>query len=267
MSEKIQVFERTNSSTPAAIDKIKNKLMDFYSNPELYLNTLNLKVSGYEKESIVDGPGIRYTIFVQGCLSNCKGCHNPQTHSLTDGEDVRIKDIYDDILSSKLVNGVTFSGGEPFLQAKSLACLGYFLKKKFNLISYSGYDIFDIWKRMKYDAYVALYLNQLDIVIEGPYVDELRTLELKFRGSKNQRVVLVKESLKQGKVIFDNNIFELNKMRNLSMLLDRESITLEENSDTIIDIINNIQDNGLLSTEESKWWIDSLFKERKRKQY
>ena len=83
-----------------------------------------IKVSGIIKESIVDGPGIRYTVFVQGCPHHCEGCHNPQTHPFEGGTEKSVEEIFEDIKKNPLLSGVTFSGGEPFCQACELAKLG-----------------------------------------------------------------------------------------------------------------------------------------------
>ena len=81
---------------------------------------MEIRIAGVVKESIVDGPGLRFTLFVQGCIHNCKGCHNPQTHDLNAGKLVKSETILKAIKDNPLLDGVTFSGGEPFLQPEAL---------------------------------------------------------------------------------------------------------------------------------------------------
>lgn len=91
---------------------------------------MKIRIAGISKESLVDGPGIRYVIFAQGCLHNCIGCHNPSTHPLDGGYLVDINEIYNDIISNKFIDGVTFSGGEPFLQVNEFTEIAKKLKEK-----------------------------------------------------------------------------------------------------------------------------------------
>ena len=82
-----------------------------------------LRIAGVQKESIVDGPGIRYVVFTQGCPHKCKGCHNPQTHDFNGGKDISIDELVSDIKKNPMIKGVTISGGEPFFQAKQVSKL------------------------------------------------------------------------------------------------------------------------------------------------
>lgn len=93
------------------------------------LSNITLRIAGIEYESIVDGPGMRNTVFTQGCKHNCKGCHNPQTHDLNGGYEISLSEIYDKITDNPLVTGITLSGGDPILQYKKLIPLVQELKK------------------------------------------------------------------------------------------------------------------------------------------
>lgn len=151
-----------------------------------------LRIAGTIEESFVDGPGVRYTIFCQGCLLNCKGCQNPQTHSLSGGILVSIDDLFNDIQKYKLVSGVTFSGGEPSLQAKELLELAKRLQESgYNIWMYSGYTIENLIKKPD----MLELLKYIDVLVDGPYIESEKTLDLPFRGSKNQRLINVKEYL------------------------------------------------------------------------
>lgn len=157
-----------------------------------------VRVAGKEEESIVDGPGLRYVLFVQGCPINCPGCQNPSTHDATAGESLSLGEIMQDIHKNPLIHGVTFSGGEPFCQSEVLAPLAMELKRQgYHLMSYTGYLMEDLLRRVNCLA----FLRTLDILVDGPFVLSKRSLELKFRGSSNQRVIDVPASLQKEKII------------------------------------------------------------------
>lgn len=165
--------------------------------PEILENTY-LRIAGVVQESIVDGPGIRYTIFTQGCPFRCEGCQNPQAQSLNGGMEVKLSVLYKEIRQNPLITGVTYSGGEPFIHTRPLIVLSKVLKEEgYNLWSYSGYT-FD---KLDGDFMRHELLEYLDVVVDGPFVHKLYSLDLDFRGSSNQRIINVQETLKAGKVI------------------------------------------------------------------
>ena len=156
-----------------------------------------LRIAGTVGESIVDGPGIRYVIFTQGCPHHCPGCHNPETHDFAGGHDVDTGTLLADIRRNPLVSGVTFSGGEPFAQAEGLLPLAQSLKADgLHLMAYSGYT----YEQLAADsrAEVRGLLGLLDLLVDGRFEQEHRSLELRFRGSTNQRVIDVPASLSAG---------------------------------------------------------------------
>ena len=126
-----------------------------------------LRIAGTVNDSITDGPGLRYAVFVQGCPHNCKGCHNPQTHDFAGGKEVDIMQLLDEGLQNPLLCGVTFSGGEPMCQARALAEL----------------------------------MKELDVLVDGPFVQAQRCYDAKFKGSSNQRVIDVQATLREGKPV------------------------------------------------------------------
>lgn len=161
-----------------------------------------IRVSGIIPESIVDGPGIRYTVFSQGCNHFCKGCHNPQTHNLNGGKEYDVEDIIKDIKKNPLLMGVTFSGGEPFLQAEQFARLAKLIKNLgLNIVTYTGYKFEDLIRSFDKEPGWKDLLENTDILIDGPYEQEKRNLLLRFRGSENQRILDVKESLASERAI------------------------------------------------------------------
>ena len=149
-----------------------------------------LRISGIVPESIVDGPGFRYVIFTQGCPHHCPGCHNPQTHDFDAGEWADGEAILREIRENTLLAGVTFSGGEPFCQAAPLAELAREIHKMGkNVFVYTGYVYEKLLEMAKTDEGIAALLAETDTLVDGPYVEALRDLELRFRGSSNQRII------------------------------------------------------------------------------
>ncbi len=162
---------------------------------------MQIKVSGFVKESIVDGPGFRYVIFLQGCPHKCFNCHNPQTHDFNLGYYVELDDIIEDILKNPLLRGITISGGEPFFQVKELKELIVKINnlKKYDIFVYTGYTILEL--KEKNDSNINYILNNIDYLVDGRYVDSLRDLTLLFRGSKNQRIIDMKKTIIENKII------------------------------------------------------------------
>ncbi len=160
-----------------------------------------IRLSDTVNDSIVDGPGLRFTVFVQGCPHDCPGCHNPQTHDFAGGRDTTTEEILERIKSNPLLDGVTFSGGEPFCQAKALAELGKEIKQLgLNLITYTGYTFEYLYAHREENG-IGELLSVTDWLIDGPFVDALRSLELHFRGSANQRILDIPKSLAEGKAV------------------------------------------------------------------
>lgn len=157
-----------------------------------------VRVSGIIKESIVDGVGFRYVIFFQGCPHNCQGCQNPQTHSFDKGTFVNIYDIIHDINSNPLLDGVTFSGGEPLCYPKQCAIIASAVKKQNKTVwIYSGYTFEQILQYPRKKRALEL----ADVLVDGKYVEEQRDLELRFKGSRNQRIIDVQQTFKKGKIV------------------------------------------------------------------
>lgn len=155
-----------------------------------------IRISGMIDESIVDGPGLRMTVFVQGCPHHCKGCHNPQTHDFDGGEVKSVMEIFESFKENPLLSGITFSGGEPFCQPRPLVRLGQLVKGEGqNVVTYTGYTYEQLLEMSKTDEGVKDLLEVTDILIDGPYVEEKRDLDLKYRGSSNQRIIILNKRL------------------------------------------------------------------------
>ncbi len=161
-----------------------------------------LRISGIEPESIVDGPGLRFVIFSQGCKHHCKGCHNPSTFDLNGGRLIEIGDIIRDIEKNPLLTGVTFSGGEPFLQAEAFSKIAKCCHEMgLDVISYTGYTFENLLAGFNENPAWKTLLENIDLLIDGPFIEEKKSLMLLFRGSSNQRILDMKASLKEGKPI------------------------------------------------------------------
>ncbi|ACC98608.1 Anaerobic ribonucleoside-triphosphate reductase activating protein [Elusimicrobium minutum Pei191] len=161
-----------------------------------------LQISGIIEESIVDGPGYRFTVFTQGCPHSCKGCHNPQTIPMQGGKLVHIKDIFERFKINPLLRGITLSGGEPFIQAKPLAKLAKMVKQTGkDIVTYTGYIYETLVEGADKKNGWAELLKETDFLIDGPFILEQKSLNLKFRGSQNQRIIDIKKSEKAGKAV------------------------------------------------------------------
>ena len=164
---------------------------------------MNIRIAGKVGESIVDGPGFRYTIFTQGCPHNCNGCHNPQTHDFNGGHIEDTDEILCEILRDTLLDGVTYSGGEPFCQCEPLYDLSVKIheKSKLNIISYTGFTFEYLMENADDENMYIKLLSQIDYLVDGKFELDKRSLELRFRGSSNQRFIDVKKSFELGKTV------------------------------------------------------------------
>jgi len=171
------------------IDKMLHYRTGWYNRkPEV--EALPIRVAGVIRESIVDGPDLRYVVFVQGCPHHCKGCHNPETHDPDAGILTSTKIIWDEITSNPMLHGVTFSGGEPFMWAKELAVLGKAARDSgLNVFTYTGYVYEKLVEMAKTDSGIRDLLCVTNYLVDGPFVLEKRDLSLLFRGSSNQRIL------------------------------------------------------------------------------
>ena len=154
------------------------------------------------KNDIANGPGVRVTLWVAGCKVHCKGCHNPQTWSFNAGKPFN-QDALNELLTAldkQYIQGLTLSGGNPMDSGPETLSICRKVKEKFptkDIWLYSGYTLEEI----KNKAVGEFILEYVDVVVDGPYIEEQRDITLPFRGSKNQRLIDVKETLKQGQII------------------------------------------------------------------
>ena len=151
-----------------------------------------------QSDSIVDGEGLRTVIWLQGCTHNCPGCHNPETHDLNGGFEVEIEEIYEKLDNLKFQKGITLSGGDPFMQPEAATEIAKYAKKiGLNIWCYTGFTYEAIVKNAKLKD----LLENIDVLIDGPFILSEKSLSCKFRGSKNQRIIDVKKSLEENRVV------------------------------------------------------------------
>lgn len=154
--------------------------------------------SPLQEDSFVDGPGVRMVIWTQGCIHHCKNCHNSQTWALDEGNIYSVQDIQKQIKESHLQTGLTLSGGEPFLQVEPLLEIVKSAKEKgLDIWAYSGFTYEELFA----DSKKRQLLSQLDVLVDGKFIEELKDYRLVFKGSKNQRIIDVQASLESKKVV------------------------------------------------------------------
>lgn len=161
---------------------------------------MNIRVADIVEDSIVDGAGIRLAVFVQGCPHHCPGCHNPATHSFAGGIDMDTKAVLDKLKSNPLLTGLTLSGGEPFAQAEPLSLLAQAARRNgYDVWCYTGYTLAELTDMD--DKNISALLAQIDVLVDGPYIEAERDLSLLFRGSRNQRLINLPRTLQEGCII------------------------------------------------------------------
>ena len=153
-------------------------------------------------DSIVDGEGIRSVIWCQGCIHNCLGCHNPETHPFDGGFLKDVSEICDEIASLEFQDGITLSGGDPFCQVNACLEIAKFCQGiGLNVWCYTGYKIEDLLKRSKKEKNIKEFLENIDVLVDSPFILELKSYNVPFRGSSNQRLIDSKKSVSRNKIV------------------------------------------------------------------
>lgn len=170
---------------------------------------MDIRMYGTVDDSIVDGPGLRFSVFVQGCSHHCPGCHNPESQPVDGGYLTSVDEVCAQIEASRSVTGVTLTGGEPFEQPE--ACLEIARRCKARGLSvwaYSGYAFEQIAAGACSKAGVEL-LSVCDVLVDGPFAQSQRSLGLMWKGSANQRVIDLAKTAAAGRVIlYENESFD-----------------------------------------------------------
>lgn len=164
---------------------------------------MKIRLAAYlQPDSIVDGEGIRTVIWTQGCPHHCLGCHNPETHDLEGGALVDLEEVFEIIDSLEGQDGITFSGGDPFVQPKECSEIAKYARKKgYNIWCYTGYTFEQLLTLSQTKKEVMDFLKEIDVLIDGKFELSKKSYNVLFRGSSNQRIIDVKESLKKKKTV------------------------------------------------------------------
>ena len=161
---------------------------------------MRFRLSGIVNDSIVDGPGLRLAVFMQGCPYGCPGCHNPQTHDVMGGREADTEEVRAMLKKNPLLDGLTLSGGEPLLQPQAAREMAEMAKAQgLNVWCYTG-DTVEHMMLTK-DPEIMLALEQIDVLVDGPFILKQKSLDLRFRGSRNQRLINMPATLKAGKAV------------------------------------------------------------------
>ena len=158
-----------------------------------------------QEDSIVDGPGLRTVIWTQGCAHHCKGCQNPQTWDFEGGGLVPIEMVLSAIDELEYQKGITFSGGDPMYQPEACNIIAEYARSKgYDIWVYTGFTYEQLMEISKTKPIYRKFLENIDVLVDGPFKIEERDLNLLFRGSRNQRLIDVQKSLKSNKVVLVN---------------------------------------------------------------
>ena len=153
-------------------------------------------------DSVVDGEGLRSVVWCQGCIHNCPGCHNPETHPFDKGFLREVSEVCSDIASLEFQDGITLSGGDPFCQIDACLEIAKFCHSiNLNVWCYTGYKIEALLIRAKKEKKLKEFLENIDVLVDSPFILELKSYDVPFRGSSNQRLIDSKRSVLEDKVI------------------------------------------------------------------
>ena len=174
-----------------------------------------MRIADYVNDSVVDGPGLRFALFLQGCDFCCEGCHNKGTWDKNGGRKAAADEIFELIKKNPLLCGVTFSGGEPFLQADALLPLAKMIKESnLELAIYTGFTFEEL---LAQNSNMLSLLSLSDILIDGRFILKERTLNIKFKGSANQRILDIQKSLAQNKAVITDDDRWVTQERNSNL--------------------------------------------------
>lgn len=150
---------------------------------------MKIRILDILEETMMDGPGLRTSIYCAGCAHRCPGCHNPQSWDFAGGREVTVDDLLEVIKADEFAN-VTFSGGDPLYQVEAFTELARRIKEETGktIWCYTGFT----YEEVLADTRLSQILPYLDVLVDGPYVEALRDTNLPFRGSSNQRIINLK---------------------------------------------------------------------------
>lgn len=165
---------------------------------------MKIRLAGIVPNSNSNGPGLRDVIFSQGCSHHCPYCFNKHTWDFNLGKICDCDKIIKQCIDRTYLSGITFSGGDPFDQPEPFAYIAKQLKKHhINIWCYTGYTFEQLITLSKNNKNIRQLLNNIDILVDGPFINSKKSTDIQFRGSTNQRIINIKQSLKNKKVIID----------------------------------------------------------------
>ena len=182
---------------------------------------IRLATKEIQKDSIVDGEGIRSVIWTQGCPHHCPGCHNPTTHSFNGGIIVDTEDLKKEIMNLEYQDGITFSGGDPMEQPQPCSELAEFCQELgLNVWCYTGYTFEELLDKAKENSFILNFLKNINVLVDGRFILKEKSYDVIFRGSKNQRIIDVPKSLKENKtVLVEKYINDTDKIKKQKRVL------------------------------------------------
>ncbi len=161
-----------------------------------------MRIYGVVTDSIVDGPGFRTAIFTQGCPHHCPGCHNPESHDPEGGTQWTLEAVEAKFTGNPLLDGITLSGGEPFQQPAACAELARRAHAKgLNVWTFTGYLYEQLLQKAEQEPAIGDLLRQTDVLVDGPFLLAERSLELVYKGSKNQRTIDLNKTRAAGDIV------------------------------------------------------------------
>src|SRR5690625_3065096 len=161
-----------------------------------------LQLAGTIQDSIVDGPGLRFVVFTQGCPLRCFGCHNEATWDPSGGREVAVAQLICELNSNPLTAGLTITGGEPTMQPLACAKIASAARERdLSVWVYSGFTITALLRRSRREPDLAQLLKNVNVLVAGPYVETKRSLAADFRGSSNQRLIDMPATLRTGQAV------------------------------------------------------------------
>lgn len=164
-----------------------------------------IRLSGIAYESLVNGPGIRRVYFAQGCIHNCEDCFNPTTHDFQGGKLLDMEELIKDVELNPMIKGITFSGGDPLEQADKFSYMAMRFKHRgLNIWCYTGYTFEYILEHQYEKIGWCELLKYVDVLVDGKFEREKKQINLKYRGSDNQRIIDVQKSINTGQIIILN---------------------------------------------------------------
>ena len=163
-----------------------------------------IRICGVVRDSIVDGPGLRFVLFTQGCPHHCPGCHNPESHAMDGGYEVSSEKVLEEFRKNPLLKGITLSGGDPIVQAEELVdlCREVHALGK-DVLLYTGYTYEELQEMAKARRAVAELLAETDTLVDGRFVLAQRDLTLIYKGSRNQRIIDMARTREAGRIVLD----------------------------------------------------------------